>query len=304
MPVLKRRLVLFFHRQYTNIQALNDINFKINAGEIVGYIGPNGAGKSTTIKIMSGILRPDQGDTRINGIDPFKSRKVHAANIGVVFGQRSQLWWDIPVIDSFELLRDMYNINHNVYQQRITELIDLFQIATIVQMPTRQLSLGQRMRCEIVAAMIHNPPILFLDEPTIGLDAPAKVVVRQLIKTLNQKYKTTVILTTHDMQDIESLASRIMVIGHGSIVFDGTMNTLKKQYHFQQYLKVSFNQGNLDDTGLVINDHDHSNATILVDRPIQDIINIINQAVTIIDFEIIQESIDDVILKMYQELSL
>jgi len=218
-----------FKREYTEIQALKDVSFKINDGEMVGYIGPNGAGKSSTIKIMSGILYPDNGECIINGRTPWKDRVNHVREIGVVFGQRSQLWWDVPVIDSFELIKDIYKIPEEIYKNNFDELVAILALEDIIRTPTRQLSLGQRMRCEIAASLLHNPKILFLDEPTIGLDAVSKITVRSFIKNINKERKTTIILTTHDMQDIEALTDRILLIGKGQILLDGTFDELKNR---------------------------------------------------------------------------
>lgn len=226
---LTAALKALFHRQYREIKALNDISFTIPDGEMVGYIGPNGAGKSSTIKILSGILNPDSGTCLINGRVPFQERKAHVKEIGVVFGQRSQLWWDVPVIDSFELLKDIYKIPQNDYRNMKEELIFLLNLEDIIKTPARQLSLGQRMRCEIAASLLHNPRILFLDEPTIGLDAVSKIAVRNFILDLNKKHNTTIILTTHDMQDIEALTNRIMLIGKGRLLMDGSLEEFKNR---------------------------------------------------------------------------
>lgn len=216
-----------FHREYEVIHALNDVSFTINDGEMVGYIGPNGAGKSSTIKILSGILTPDSGTVLVDGRVPYKNRIDHVREIGVVFGQRSQLWWDVPVIDSFELLKDIYSIPDPQYRKSLEELTELLHLKELLRSPARQLSLGQRMRCEIAASLLHQPRILFLDEPTIGLDAVSKLAVRDFILKQNQMYKTTVILTTHDMQDIESLTHRILLIGKGQILMDGSLDDIR-----------------------------------------------------------------------------
>lgn len=216
-----------FHREYEMVHALHDVSFTINDGEMVGYIGPNGAGKSSTIKILSGILTPDSGTVLVDGRVPYKNRIRHVREIGVVFGQRSQLWWDVPVIDSFELLKDIYSIPDTAYRQSVEELTELLNLSELLRSPTRQLSLGQRMRCEIAASLLHRPHILFLDEPTIGLDAVSKLAVRDFILKQNQTHGTTVILTTHDMQDIEALTDRIILIGKGKILMDGTPEELK-----------------------------------------------------------------------------
>lgn len=216
-----------FRREYEHIQALNNISFTINDGEMVGYIGPNGAGKSSTIKILSGILTPDSGTVLVDGKNPYKNRIEYVRDIGVVFGQRSQLWWDLPVIDSFDLLKDIYSVNNSQYKQNLEELTTLLNLEDLLRTPTRQLSLGQRMRCEVAASLLHNPRILFLDEPTIGLDAISKLAVRDFIHKLNKDHKTTIILTTHDMQDIEALTKRIILIGKGQILLDGTIADIK-----------------------------------------------------------------------------
>ena len=222
-------LKALFSREYEMVEALRDISFTIDDGEMVGYIGPNGAGKSTTIKIMCGILTPDNGLCDIGGRIPWKERVAHVKDIGVVFGQRSQLWWDVPVIDSFELIRDIYKVDEKVYKNNLDELSALLDLDELVKTPARSLSLGQRMRCEIAASLLHSPKILFLDEPTIGLDAVSKIAVRQFIKKLNAERGTTVILTTHDMQDIEALTERILLIGKGRILLDGSLAELKNR---------------------------------------------------------------------------
>lgn len=218
----------FLRREYEMIHALSDVSFTIQDGEMVGYIGPNGAGKSSTIKILSGILTPDSGTVLVDGRVPYQNRIEHVREIGVVFGQRSQLWWDVPVIDSFELLKDIYSIPRETYQNNMEELTELLDLKELLRSPARQLSLGQRMRCEIAASLLHSPRILFLDEPTIGLDAVSKLAVRDFIKKQNRLHKTTVILTTHDMQDIEALSERIILIGKGRILLDGTLDNIKK----------------------------------------------------------------------------
>ena len=233
-------LKALFSREYQTVEALKDVSFQVQDGEIVGYIGPNGAGKSTTIKTMCGILTPDSGSCVINGRVPWKERKRHVREIGVVFGQRSQLWWDIPVIDSFQLLRDMYKIELSVYKRNLEELTELLELGEIRKTPVRNLSLGQRMRCEIAASLLHDPRILFLDEPTIGLDAVSKINVRKFIKKRNREHGTTVILTTHDMQDIEALTDRILLIGKGRLLLDGKLEDLKRHISPQKTLSIKY----------------------------------------------------------------
>ncbi|XID95492.1 ATP-binding cassette domain-containing protein [Paenibacillaceae bacterium WGS1546] len=219
-----------FRREYTEVAALSDISFSIEPGEIVGYIGPNGAGKSTTIKVMSGILVPDGGTCTVMGFTPWLDRVKYVKRIGVVFGQRSQLWWDVPVIDSFDLLRDIYGVPDAEYRKNLRLLTETLDLGGILRTPVRQLSLGQRMRCEIAASLLHGPDILFLDEPTIGLDAVSKIAVRQFIAAINKEKGVTVILTTHDMNDIEALARRILLIGKGKLLYDGELGALRDKY--------------------------------------------------------------------------
>ena len=217
-----------FHREYEVVDALKSVSFTISDGEMVGYIGPNGAGKSSTIKILSGILSPDSGTVLVDGRTPWKDRIEHVRRIGVVFGQRSQLWWDVPVIDSFELIKDIYSIPNQMYRENLEELTETLNLGELLRTPVRQLSLGQRMRCELAASLLHSPRILFLDEPTIGLDAVSKLAVREFVKNHNETHGTTVILTTHDMQDIEALTKRIILIGKGQILMDGTLEDIRR----------------------------------------------------------------------------
>jgi ABC-2 type transport system ATP-binding protein len=229
-----------FKRSYKPIEALSGVSFVIEPGELVGYIGPNGAGKSTTVKILSGILVPTSGRCEINGLTPWLDRTRHVANIGVVFGQRTQLWWDLPVVESFDLLRDIYRVPVEQYRISIDELIGILDLAPLLDTPVRQLSLGQRMRCDLAASLLHSPAILFLDEPTIGLDAVSKLAVRDFIRRLNRDKGMTVILTTHDMDDIEALCDRILVIGNGEILNDGSLADLRQKLSGERRLKIEF----------------------------------------------------------------
>ena len=231
-----------FSRSYRDINALRNVGFSVEAGELVGYIGPNGAGKSTTIKILSGILAPSSGKCEINGVTPWLNRQQHVKNIGVVFGQRTQLWWDLPVVESFELLRDIYQVPARDYKDRRDELIQTMRIEDLLDTPVRQLSLGQRMRCDLVASLLHRPSILFLDEPTIGLDAVSKLAIREFIRKLNRDHGVTVILTTHDMDEIEALCERIIVIDNGAIFNDGTLENLRSRVNPERRLKVEFSE--------------------------------------------------------------
>jgi len=233
---LKGAFKNLFKRKYKTIDALKDVSFKIDEGEIVGYIGPNGAGKSTTIKIMCGILTPTSGECEINGYVPHKDRKEYVKNIGAVFGQRANLSWDLPIIDSYELLKEIYRISKQDYEKNLENLTKILGLEDLLNVPPRQMSLGQRMKSELAGALLHNPKILFLDEPTIGLDSTAKLAVRDMIKKINKEMKVTVILTTHDMNDIEALTNRIILIGKGKLLYDGSFKEIKKK--FKNYLTI------------------------------------------------------------------
>lgn len=294
-----------FHRQYECIKALDDISFTIEEGEMVGYIGPNGAGKSSTIKVLSGILTPDKGRCTINGRVPWKERTAHVADIGVVFGQRSQLWWDVPVIDSFELLRDIYRIPSEVYRNNLEELVTLLNLEQLIRTPARQLSLGQRMRCEIAASLLHSPKILFLDEPTIGLDAVSKIAVRDFILERNRSHKTTVILTTHDMQDIETLTKRIILIGKGKILMDGNLEDIRKQFATSKRLSVEY-QGDCINLCDGMDAISQSNQLVTYDIDlsrisVSDAIAHISRQVEVKDISVDGPSIDEVVAKLYHQ---
>lgn len=298
-----------FKRDYKYIKAVDNISFDIDEGEIVAYIGPNGAGKSTTIKMLCGILNPDSGMIRVNKLNPFENRKKYVKNIGVVFGQKSQLWWDIPVIDSFELLKDIYKINNNTYKKNIEELTELLDIKSILKTPVRQLSLGQRMRCEIAASLLHDPKILFLDEPTIGLDAISKVNVRNFIKEINKKRKVTIILTSHDMSDIEALTNRLIVIGKGKILYDGSLNYIKKKFTNKKQLEIIYKNLNKIPTlkNVEILKQEKNRIILSLDSSKESVSNIINKFTKeceIQDINLYEENIDNIIVKLYEELNI
>jgi ABC-2 type transport system ATP-binding protein len=304
----KNALKSFFKREYITVDAARDINFSIEKGEIVGYIGPNGAGKSTTIKILSGILLPDQGSVRVGNLDPAKDRKKYVKNIGVVFGQRSQLWWDIPANDTFELLKDMYDIEESNYEKTKNELVKLLRLEKIINIPVRQLSLGERMRLEIAASLLHQPEILFLDEPTIGLDAISKKIVREFIKKLNQNFKTTVILTTHDMSDIEALAKRIILIGKGEILYDGTLQKLKNKYGNNKMVKIfTKDKVEVNKKGITDFSKKEYGYEFIIDvneLTISDFLKYISTRINIDDIEIDNANIDDIIVKTYEDYNI
>lgn len=294
-----------FSREHEFVHALDNVSFKIQDGEMVGYIGPNGAGKSTSIKIMCGVLTPDSGECTINGRTPWKDRKNHVREIGVVFGQRSQLWWDVPVIDSFELIKDIYKVEQIEYKKNLNELTELLDLGEIVKTPARTLSLGQRMRCEIAASLLHNPKVLFLDEPTIGLDAVSKIAVRQFIRKLNSEKKTTVILTTHDMQDIEALTDRIILIGKGKILLDSNLPELKNKISTQKTLIVDF-IGSTPETNSCweILDKREGRMSIRFDaqrHSVSDVITHISQNTSIQDISVSGISSEEMVASLYLE---
>ena len=227
-------------RKKERVQALQDVSFDVEQGELVGYIGPNGAGKSTTVKILSGIMVPDSGIVSVGGLTPWENRKEHVRRIGVVFGQRMQLWWDVPIADSYDLLKDIYRIPDSEYRQRLDELTGALDLGGIIRTPLRQLSLGQRMRAELCGSLLHRPELLFLDEPTIGLDAVSKLALRDFLQWENKHYGTTILLTTHDMEDIVALCPRVMVLGHGRKLFDGALNDLLARYDTSRIVFVRY----------------------------------------------------------------
>ena len=306
---MKQALSALFHREKETIHALDDVSFRIDDGEMVGYIGPNGAGKSSTIKVMSGILTPDSGICRINGLVPWKQRREHVSRIGVVFGQRSQLWWDIPVTDSFALIKDIYRISDGVYQKNLSRLTEMLSLQEILRTPARQLSLGQRMRCEIAASLLHDPAVLFLDEPTIGLDAVSKLAVRDFIRQLNREKATTIILTTHDMQDIEALAGRIILIGKGRILMDGDTERFRQQLSPVRTVMVSARQfvdiPLPDGVRLVQKQGENGGRlTFTVDTekvPIPQVIGLLSSHLEMYDLSVENVSMDELVLSLYRK---
>lgn len=309
---LKSAIKSLFNKEYEIINALDDISFNISEGEIVGYIGPNGAGKSSTIKIMSGILTPDSGECVINGKVPWRDRKEYVHDIGVVFGQRSQLWWDVSVEESFLLLKDIYEIDSNKYIKTKDEICELLKIGDLLKIPARQLSLGQRMRCELAASLLHEPKILFLDEPTIGLDAVSKIAVRSFISDINKEKKTTVILTTHDMQDIESLTNRVLFIGKGKLLLDGSMEEWKDKFSVEKKLEISYIHSDKITyseivkglKGVRISNLYKGKMELIIDLSITTISKIIcklSSLIEITNISIFTPTADEIIVSMYEE---
>ncbi|MDO5573999.1 MAG: ATP-binding cassette domain-containing protein [bacterium] len=237
---IKGSIQNLFSRDYKIVNAVNHISMSIDQGEIIGYLGPNGAGKSTTIKMMSGVLVPTSGEIRVNGLVPYKSRRENSEKIGVVFGQRSQLWWSLPLIESFKLLRDIYQIPQKEYEDILAFYESIVDIKGLYSKPVRQMSLGQRTLSDILAAFLHNPPVVYLDEPTIGLDVSMKSKIRDLIKALNQEKNTTVILTTHDMGDVDALCRRIVIIDKGTMLYDNSIENLRSFFGAYRTMKLRF----------------------------------------------------------------
>ena len=304
----KRKKGAFFREKKT-INALQDVSFDIEHGELLGYIGPNGAGKSTTVKILSGILTPDGGEVTVGGLVPWKERKEHVRRIGVVFGQRTQLWWDVPVRDSYDLLKDIYRIPGEEYTARLKELTEALQLDELLRTPLRQLSLGQRMRAELCGSLLHRPELLFLDEPTIGLDAVSKLALRDFLKWENSRYGTTLLLTTHDMEDIVALCSRVMVLGHGRKLFDGTLHDLLGRYDTVRTVTVRYEEADarpeLPDNAPAVCDGENLVITYSpAEYPTAEMIARLQGAGTIRELTVQPRNIDRLVADMYREMDL
>ena len=310
-PGFKGALKSFFSTEYTIKKAVDDISFEINDGEIVGYIGANGAGKSTTIKMMTGILTPSSGRIIVDGVIPYENREKNAKNIGVVFGQKTQLWWDLPVSETFPLLKDIYGVSDEDYEERMNYFKEILGLDEFFLSPVRTLSLGQRMRADLAAALIHNPKIIYLDEPTIGLDVVVKESVRKAIKDINEKYGTTIILTTHDLNDIEELCNRIIIIDSGKKIYDGELEGVKEQFGYLTTIeiqlkdksnieKINFARFKDDDFKLNMKE---SKINITFNKnniSSADIIGEVMKKSKVIDFNIKETSIEDIVKKMYK----
>lgn len=298
-----------FVRNKKEVHALENISLTIDEGELVGYIGPNGAGKSTTVKVMSGILTPDSGECDILGRVPWKDRVNHVAQIGVVFGQRSQLWWDVPVKDSFDLLKDVYGVPADLHRERLNKLVETMDIGALLKTPVRQLSLGQRMRCEVVAALLHSPKILFLDEPTIGLDAVSKLALRDFLKNENRQNGVTMILTTHDMDDIETLCDRVMVIGHGKLLLDSNLDGLRSKFSPLRRIHA-VTQTHIDEfpvSGAVKTEVEDRSWSVLFNPsaiPAHQIVAELAEKLPLVDITIEEQDIDEMIAAMYREMEI
>lgn len=308
---LKGALRDLFKREYTTVRAVKDISFTIPKGEICGYIGENGAGKSTTIKMLTGILVPTSGEIEVNGFVPYKDRERFVRRIGVVFGQRSQLWWDIGVIESFRLLRKVYRVPEKEFKLRLDELTERLQLQDLLNRPVRKLSLGQRMRCELAASLLHNPDILFLDEPTIGLDIVVKTEIREFLKSMNRRYGTTVLLTTHDLQDIEALCSRVIMLDDGNIIYDGSLDELKTKWGKGRELSFRLHepipQQRLEQLteglGVTWTKENELTAKVWVPfeaAPVSTVLSRVVGAVEVGDVSILEPNTDDIVREIYK----
>lgn len=305
-PGLFNAVKSLFKRKYEIKHALKGISFEVEKGEIVGFIGPNGAGKSTTIKVISGVLYPTEGEVKVMNFVPWKDRAKYVKHIGVVFGQKPQLIWDLPPIDTFHLNKEIYDIPEKKFHDRLNYLTKLLELEGFIKTPARDLSLGERMKCKIVGAILHNPKLVFLDEPSIGLDVIAKDRLRDFIKSVNKKYKTTFIVTTHDMQDIEKLCKRIIIINKGQIIYDGKFRDIKSKALSNKILDVKFYEfkDQFKLKGCKVLKKGKYGMKILVDTTKQPIKKVINHLVTHYDFADLVVSdppIEDIIKKIYEK---
>ena len=296
-------------REKQTVAALEDVSFQIEKGELVGYIGPNGAGKSTTVKILSGILTPDSGDVRVDGRIPWEERREHVRKIGVVFGQRMQLWWDVPILDSYELLREIYRLPEADYRKRLAEMTEALQLGDLLRTPLRQMSLGQRMRAELCGSLLHRPGLLFLDEPTIGLDAVSKLALRDFLRWENRTYGTTVMLTTHDMEDIAALCSRVMVLGHGRKLYDGDLPALLAKYDTSRTVTLRFEdpsaEPRLPEGASLSRDGELVKVVYAPQQiPTPEMVALLQQTGPIREMTIQPQNIDVLIATMYREMDL
>jgi ABC-2 type transport system ATP-binding protein len=296
----------FFSSEYEERVAVDDVSFALEPGELVGYIGPNGAGKSTTIKMLTGILVPTSGEVRVAGLVPWKRRKENARNIGVIFGQRSQLYWDLPLEESFELLRAIYGVPRDEYRRNLNEFIEILEMADFLRTPVRQLSLGQRMRGDFAAALLHSPKIVYLDEPTIGLDVVAKEAIREFIARINAERGATIVLTTHDLADVERLCRRIVLIDRGTVIYDGDVERIKSEYGRFRTLVVRFSepieQPHLE--GATLTGVEDSSARFRFDRNLQRADLLVRQAserYRVEDVSLEEPDLESIIRRVYVE---
>ncbi len=295
-----------FTREYKLVRAVDQVSFEIEPGELVGYIGPNGAGKSTTIKMLTGLLVPTGGDLHVNGRVPWKERRAHVATLGAVFGQRTTLWWDLPVIESLDLLQYIYKIPPARFRHNLDEFRQLLELDPFLDTPVRSLSLGQRMRADLCAALMHDPELLFLDEPTVGLDVVAKQRVRQFIQHVNRERKMTVILTTHDLSDVEKMCERVMIIDQGRLLFDGKLDTLRERFGGKRELLVYFAQEyeSVPVEGAQVVERDDRRATYQFERGVvaaSDLIGRLSARYRIRDLQVREPEIAETVRRIYEE---
>lgn len=293
-------------RQYTLVRAVDGISFTVEPGELLGYLGPNGAGKSTTLKVLTGLLVPTSGETRVNGCIPWKERQRYVAGIGAVFGQRTTLWWDLPVIESLDLLQHIYKIPPDRFRQNLADFRKLLELDAFLNTPVRSLSLGQRMRADICAALLHDPALLFLDEPTIGLDVVAKERIREFIRHINRARGTTILLTTHDLSDVEKLCERVLIIDHGCLLFDGQLETLRDRFGGKRQLVVEFYEDYEDVSidGALATGRDGPRATYEFDRrtiTASELISRLSNHYRMRDLEVREPDIESTIRRIYEE---
>ncbi len=298
-----------FLREKQMLQALEGVSFDIEQGDLIGYIGPNGAGKSTTVKILSGILTPDEGEVLVGERIPWKNRKEYVKHIGVVFGQRMQLWWDVPILDSYSLLKDIYRIPESAYQKRLRELAEALNLGDLLRTPLRQMSLGQRMRAELCGSLLHQPEMLFLDEPTIGLDAVSKLALRDFLKWENREHRTTILLTTHDMEDIAALCPRVMVLGHGRKLYDGSLQDLLRHYDKTRTVEIRYDRDkivpDLPESVQVQKEGDGFRIVYEPEKlPTAELLSLLQQAGPIREMTVQPQNIDHLIADMYREMGL
>jgi len=296
----------FISRDYEEVHAVQNLNLEIDEGEMIGYIGSNGAGKSTTVKMLTGILEPTSGKIEVDGLNPNKQRKKNAMNIGVVFGQKTQLWWDLPVKESFKLLKEIYEVSDENYKERIDEFNEVLQLSDFWDQPVRKLSLGQKMRCELAAAFLHHPKIVYLDEPTIGLDVAVKERIRDFIKKMNREENITVMLTTHDIGDIEDLCERIVVLDEGKKIYDGQLRSLVDRFTSRKLVMDIENNGsfNTDLSGVLNIQRNGSSIELTFDREVvsaSELMQEILESYEVLDFEIQEPDIETVVKKVYNE---
>jgi len=303
----------FFNAKKVVFEAVKDVSFSIHEGEMVGYIGANGAGKSTTIKMLTGILTPSSGEIIVNGIVPHQHRQANAKSIGVVFGQRTQLWWDLPLVESFSILKEIYQVSDHDFDERMAFFDEVLGLQEFIKSPVRTLSLGQRMRADIAASLLHNPKVLYLDEPTIGLDINAKLNMRLAIKRMNETFNTTVILTTHDMDDIEDLCSRILILDQGQLIYDGDLQHIKDAYGVMK--KVSFTLASMNEEETLLREqlmHDSVDLKATFEAGIlsfefnknrykvSDLISSVTQTLDVLDITITETSVETIVANIYK----